>query len=517
METARNGAGEAGDAGDATPVIELRDIRHSYGGVQALRGVSFALQAGEVMGLVGENGAGKSTLVKILTGVVQLREGTVLVQGSERRFANPHMARAAGIAAMYQEPMLFPDLDVAENIFAGRQVTRGYGVVAWDVIYKQARALLERLEAPIDPHTPVHQLRVADRQLVEIAKALSSGARILILDEPTAVLSSREVASLFKIVKNLRARGVAILFISHRLEEVQQWTERVVVLRDGQKVTELDTARVTIPDLIRSMVGRDISALYPKETTTPGDVILEVRGLTRKGYFEDVSFTLRRGEILGLAGLVGAGRTEVAQALFGIDPIDSGDIIFDGYPFRPRSPRHASSCGLAYLPENRLAHGLVPGMSIPLNMTMSVWRKLSWLGVYRTALVNRTTDRLGQRVRLQAGRRDRIVSALSGGNQQKVVLAKWLAANPRVLILDEPTHGIDVGAKADILTIIAELARDGVGVILISSEMEEVRAMSDRLIVLRMGRISGRFDGPVDSQTILAAASGLPPAVGVLA
>jgi rhamnose transport system ATP-binding protein len=495
--------------GDHVPsVVELSDIGHNYGGVQALQGVSFALHQGEVVGLVGENGAGKSTLVKILTGVVQPSQGSILVQGVTQHFSKPQAAREAGISAMYQEPMLFPDLDVAENIFAGHQFMHGFGLVDWNTIYQRARELLEQLRVPIDPYTPVHRLRVADRQMVEIAKALSMGARVLILDEPTAVLSSREVDALRAIVVNLKARGVCVLFISHRLDEVRTWTDRVVVLRDGRKVVELDTAEVTIPDLIRHMVGREISALYPKGRTTPGEVILEASGLTRKGYFEEVSFQLRRGEILGFAGLVGAGRTEIAQALFGIDRLDAGRIVLAGLPFHPRSPSHATRCGLAYLPENRLVHGLVPSMSIPMNMTMSIWRRLSRFGLFQTRLMNRTTDDLAVRVRLQAGRRDRLVSALSGGNQQKVVLAKWLAAEPKVLILDEPTHGIDVGAKADILAVISELAREGVGIILISSELEEVRAMSDRLVVMHMGRISGRFDSPVESDVILAAATG---------
>ncbi len=490
-------------------IIELHDIHHSYGAVETLRGVSFSLAPGEVVGLVGENGAGKSTIVKILTGVVQPIKGSIIARGTERVFTNPRVAREAGIAAMYQEPMLFPDLSITENIFAGHQRTRR-GTIAWSQMDRQARTLLEQLDLPIDPQTPVYQLRVAERQLIEIAKALSSGAQLLILDEPTAVLSAREVDALYKIVRNLKERGVTILFISHRLEEVYRWTDRVIVLRDGQKVAEKATAEVTIPDLIRDMVGREISMLYPKHLARPGDTILEVRGLTHRGYFEDVSFTLRYGEILGFAGLVGAGRTEIAQSLFGIDPIDSGQITLTGYPFRPRSPRHAISCGLAYLPENRLAHGLVPTMSIPLNTTMAVWQKLlSWLGVLPSSRINRLTDTLTQRVRLQPGRRDRIVSALSGGNQQKVVLAKWLAAEPRVLILDEPTHGIDVGAKADILAIISELAQAGVGIIFISSEMEEVRLMCDRLLVMREGRVTGIFDYPVDSKTVMTAASGL--------
>lgn len=506
MKTVMNSAD-----GETPAVVEMQAIRHSYGGVHALRGsgVSFVLRPGEVVGLVGENGAGKSTLVKILTGVVQPREGKILVDGTERRFGSPRGARDAGIAAIFQEPMLFPDLDVAENIFAGHQLMRPLGVIAWGTMYEQARALLDSLNVRIDPHTPVHQLLIADRQLVEIAKGLSMGARVLILDEPTAVLSSREVDSLRRLVRDLKARGVAILFISHRLEEILEWTDRVVILRDGQKVTEVASSSVTIPDLIHHMVGREIDALYPKGSASPGEVILDVQGLTHKGYFEDVSFTLRQGEILGFAGLVGAGRTEVAQSLFGIDPIDGGTITLSGYTFRPRSPRHAVSCGLAYLPENRLAHGLVSGMSIPLNVTMSIWRKLAPLGVFRARAMHQTSDALASRVRLQPGRRDRIASALSGGNQQKVVLAKWLAAEPRVLILDEPTHGIDVGAKADILAIIVELARAGVAIILISSELEEVRAMSDRIVVMRLGRVAGVFESPTDRRVIMAAAAGV--------
>lgn len=490
-------------------IVELHAIYHSYGSVETLRDVSFSLAAGEVVGLVGENGAGKSTIVKILTGIIQPLKGSVLVQGKRLVLAHPRAAREAGIAAMYQEPMLFPDLSIAENIYAGHQQTR-WGTIVWGQMEREARLLLAQLDLPLDPQTPVNQLRVAERQLVEIAKALSSGARLLILDEPTAVLSMREVDALYKIVHDLKVRGVTILFISHRLEEVYQWTDRVIVLRDGQKVAEKATADVTIPDLIHDMVGRELSTLYPKHPAKIGDTILEVRGLTHKGYFEDVSFTLRQGEILGLAGLVGAGRTELAQSLFGIDPIDAGQIVLAGYRFHPRSPRHAISCGLAYLPENRLVHGLVATMTIPLNASMSVWRKLlSWFGILPVGRMNRLSDRLSQRVRLQAGRRDRIVSMLSGGNQQKVVLAKWLATEPRVLILDEPTHGIDVGAKADILTIISELAQAGVGILFISSEMEEVRSMCDRLVVMHEGHVMSIFDSPVDSKTVMAAAAGL--------
>lgn len=498
----------------APPVVELRGIHHRYGGVRALSGVDLTLHAGEVVGILGENGAGKSTLVKILTGVIRPSRGEILIDGEPHRLASPRAAHERGIAATFQEPMVFPSLDVAENIFAGRHPS-ARGLVRWGDLYAQAQQVLDELGVKLDARTSVYQLGIADRQLIEIAKALSSGARVLILDEPTAVLSAREIDALFEIVRRLRARGVALMFISHKLDEVRQITDRIVVMRDGRRVAERLNREVTIPELIRLMVGREISDLFPARPANPGEPVLEVRGLTRAGYFEDVSFSVRRGEIVGFAGLVGAGRTEVAQAIFGVDPIDRGEIRLDGLRFVPQSPRHAIKCGVAYLPENRLVHGLVPTMRVPLNMTMSIWPKLvGWLGVFRTREMRRRTHELARRVELQAGRINELVSKLSGGNQQKVVLGKWLAASPCVLILDEPTHGIDVGTKSEVLRIVAELAGSGVAVMLISSEMEEVRAMSTRLIVMRQGRIAAELDCPVDSDTVMQAAAGVSGELG---
>jgi rhamnose transport system ATP-binding protein len=489
-------------------VVELVDIWRSFGGVRAVSGVSLAIRPGEVLGLVGENGAGKSTLVKILTGVVEPERGQILVDGHPQRVANPRAARELGIAACYQEPMVFPDLDVAENIFAGRQPRRR-GTVAWGDIYAGTAAVVAELNAQLDPHVPVYQLGIADRQLIEIARSLLSGARVLILDEPTAVLSSREIDTLFELLASLRSRGVALVFISHKLDEVKAISDRVAVLRDGQLIAEHPTADVSIGELIRLMVGRQIDEFYPTPPTPGREVVLEVKGLSRHGYFEDVSFTLHRGEILGLAGLVGAGRTELAEAIFGVYPADSGRMTLEGYPYVARSPRQAIRCGVAYLPENRLANGLVPGMRVPLNMTMSVWGRIAGhLGRFRSSVMNRRARELAQRVQLRADRLDQLTSALSGGNQQKVVLSKWLATDPRVLILDEPTHGIDVGTKAEVLSIVAELARGGVAVIFISSELEEVRAMSSRLLVMRDGLIVAGFDTPVESYRVLEAAAG---------
>jgi len=507
------GAGAPDAPAAGTTIVELRGITRSFGGVRALRGVDLSLRAGEVLGLLGENGAGKSTLVKILTGVISADGGEILVDGRPTRFGNSRDARELGITATYQEPMVFPTLDVAENIFAGRLPTER-GAVRWRDLYAAAKRTLDELGVTLDPHTPVSQLGIADRQLIEIGKSLSSGARVLILDEPTAVLSSREIDRLFGIVRTLRDRGVALMFISHKLDEIRQITDRVVVMRDGAQIAERDSGNVPVSELIRLMVGREISDLYPARPTNPGEVMLEVKGLSRDGYFEDISFTVRAGEIVGFAGLVGAGRTEVAQSIFGIDPIDRGEILLEGLRFRPQSPRHAVKCGVAYLPENRLAHGLVPTMKVPPNMTMSIWPKLvNRLGVFRTREMNRQASELADRVQLQAGRLDQLVSTLSGGNQQKVVLGKWLAASPRLLILDEPTHGIDVGTKSEVLRIVTELARGGVAVLLISSELEEVRAMSTRLFVMRAGRLVGEFDCPVDADTVMEAAAGVSGAI----
>lgn len=490
-----------------SPVIELTGVARSFDGVQALRGVDLALYPGEVAGLVGENGAGKSTLVKILTGVIQPDQGQILVDGLPRRLASPRAAHDAGVAATFQEPMVFPDLDVAENVLAARQPSR-LGIVRWGDIYARTRSVFEEVGIGLDPRTLVRNLGVADRQLIEIAKALSSGARVLLLDEPTAVLSKREIESLFAIVRSLRERGIALVFISHKLDEIREITDRLIVLRDGRKVADTLTSQMSADAIIRSMVGRKVNDLYPAPPREPGEPVLEVQGLTRRGYFHDVSFSLRKGEILGMAGLVGAGRTDVAQALFGIDPIDSGQILLEGLPFHPRNPRHAIACGIGYLPENRLANGLVADMRVPLNITMPIWDELTRLGRFRTRLMTRRAQELASRVELQAGRINQLVSTLSGGNQQKVVLGKWLGRLPKVLILDEPTHGIDVGTKAEVLGIVVDLARSGIGIILISSELEEVRSVSTRLLVMREGRVAAELPTPVDADAVLRAATG---------
>ena len=494
----------------APPLVELRGVSRSFGGVQALSEVDLELRAGEIHALVGENGAGKSTLVKILTGVHEPDSGEIFFAGEEQRIRGTHTAQALGIAAMYQEPSVFLDLSVAENIFAGRRPRGLLGSVDWSQMNRDAAAVLDELGVDFASDTPVRGLGVADRQLLEIAKALSTNARVLIMDEPTAALSPREVENLFRVARGLRDRGVALVFISHRLEEVSAIADVVTVLRDGHHVATRPADALSHSEVVRLMVGRPLDALFPKEEAEIGEVALEVRGFTRHGVFADVSFAVRRGEILGLAGLVGAGRTEIARSLFGIDPYDEGEVLLAGSGFRPRSPRRALRHGLAYLPEDRLGQGLVQAMSIATNTSMAVLPQLTRAGFLRPWLERRLARRFIDQLRIKASSSSQAVHTLSGGNQQKVVLSKWLAAEPRVLILDEPTRGVDVGAKADVHRTISHLATQGLAIVLISSELPEVLGMSDRIVVLREGRVAAELDRDgATSERIMDAATGV--------
>ena len=497
-------------APSAPPLVELRALSRSFGGVQALSKVDLELRAGEIHAVVGENGAGKSTLVKILTGVHQPDSGDIFLEGEEQRIGSAHAAQVLGIAAMYQEPSVFLDLSVAENIFAGRRPRGRLGSVDWSRMNRDAGAVLEELGVDFGPDTPVRGLGVADRQLLEIAKALSTDARVLIMDEPTAALSPREVDNLFRVARRLRDRGVAVVFISHRLEEVRAISDVVTVLRDGRQIATRPAGELSHAEIVRLMVGRSLEALFPKEKAEIRDVALELRGFTRHGFFANVSFAVRRGEILGLAGLVGAGRSEIARSLFGIDPQDGGEVLIGGRPFRPRSPRAALRRGLAYLPEDRLGQGLVPIMSIAANCSMAVLPRLTPGGFLRPWLERRLARRFIEQLRIRAFSPGQEVHTLSGGNQQKVVLSKWLAAEPRILILDEPTRGVDVGAKADVHRTISQLATQGLAIVLISSELPEVLGMSDRIVVLREGRIATELDGSeATSERVMEAATGM--------
>jgi rhamnose transport system ATP-binding protein len=491
-------------------LLELRSISKSYGGVQALADVSFAIHPGTVHALVGENGAGKSTLVKVITGVIEPDDGELLIDGRPVWIGDAQTAHKLGIVAMYQEPTVFPDLSVAENVFAGRHPRSRLHTVDWRAMQAEAMRILGELGVDFGPDTPVRGLGVADRQLLEIAKALSTQARLLIMDEPTAALSPNEVDNLFVTVRKLRERGVAVVYISHRLEEVGAIADTVTVLRDGRHIETRPAAELSQAEIIKLMVGRSLDALFPKEEAEIGDVVLAANGLTRRGIFADVSFELRRGEIVGLAGFVGAGRTEVARSIFGVDPLDAGRLEIEGHPFRPRSPRAALRRGLAYLPEDRLHEGLVQPMSVSDNISMAVLPELTAGGFLRPRLERALARRFMEQLSIKATSPSQVVRSLSGGNQQKVVLGKWLAAEPRILILDEPTHGVDVGTKADVHRTISHLAAQGMTILLISSELPEILGMSDRVLVMREGRLVAELSrAEATQESVIQAAAGV--------
>ena len=474
------------------PVIALRSVSKSFGGVHALHDVHFDIYAGEVHALLGENGAGKSTLIKIITGVHHPDHGEIILNGESVQFNDPRDARANAIAAIYQEPNLFPDLDIAENIFVGRQPKR-VGGVDWQKMYQDAAALLDSLGLNLNVRAKARTLSIAHQQMVEIARALSLNAKILIMDEPTSSLTISEVDELFSIVRRLRSGGTAIVFVSHRLEEIFALADRVTTLRDGIYIDTRLIGDVTHDDLIQKMVGRTLNSLFPKQDVQIGDIVLEVENLSVAGEFHDVSFELRSGEILGVYGLIGAGRTEIARAIFGIDPATSGQIRIHGKPVTIRSPQDAMALGIAYVPEDRQSQGLILPMSITQNITLPILRKFVsgiWLS---TGKERSAAQEMSQRLRIKTSGVAQRVRELSGGNQQKVVLSKWLATNPRILILDEPTRGIDVGAKSEVHQLLSQLASQGVAIMMISSELPEILGMSDRILVVREGQLGGEF------------------------
>lgn len=474
-------------------ILEMTHISKSFAGVHALRDASFDLRPGEVHALLGENGAGKSTLIKIITGVHHPDSGEIRLNGQPVAFANPLEARQRGIAAIYQEPSLFPDLDIAENIFVGRQPTRGSGQVAWGQMYQEAAALLDSLGVELEPKTKARNLSVAQQQMVEIARALSVHAKILIMDEPTSSLTLAEVADLFRITRQLREAGTAIVFISHRLEELFELADRVTVLRDGAYVDTKPIGEVTTDSLIQMMVGRTLADMFPKQAVEPGPVVLQVEKLGRPGVFQNISFELRQGEILGMAGLVGAGRTDVARAIFGVAPATSGVIKINGQVVHITSPQQAMQLGLAYVPEDRQHHGLVLPLAISNNITLPILSEFARGGWMDSQREQQAAQKAATQLEVKAAGMWQKARELSGGNQQKVVLAKWLNTQPRILILDEPTRGIDVGTKAAVHGLMSQLAAQGMAILMISSELPEVLGMSDRILVMREGQLTGQF------------------------
>lgn len=490
-------------------LLEMRGIVKNFPGVQALKSVDFDVRRGEVHALVGENGAGKSTLMKILAGVYQADAGEIIFKGQPVVFRTPRQAQEAGIVTIYQELNQVPYLSVTENIFLGSEWTRN-GLLDWPAMHQEARRLLAKLHLDIDPRAPLYTLGVGQQQMVEVAKALHHKADLIIMDEPTSALSVREIEDLFAIIAELKAEGVAIIYISHHLEETFAISDRTTVLRDGRKVATQPSSELTVEQLIRLMVGRDLAEQFPKEIAPRGKEMLRVEGLRREGKLYDISFSVHAGEILGIAGLVGAGRTELVRAIFGADPIDGGRIFVEGQEVRIRSPRDAVRHGIALLTEDRKTQGLVLLMSVRDNVTLASLDRLT-RGLFTNAAKEQAlTDGFIHSLAIKTPSHQQLVMNLSGGNQQKIVLAKWLATHPKVLIFDEPTRGIDVGAKVEIYRLMNELARRGVAILMVSSELPEVLGMSDRIMVIHEGRVAGFLNrDEANQERIMELATGM--------
>jgi len=488
-------------------LLELKNISKAFPGVQALTNAYFEVRAGEVHALLGENGAGKSTLIKIISGLYKQDEGEMLLDGQGVVFNNPREAQAGGIATIYQELSLYPELTVAENIFMGHAPRNRLGMVDWGKMREQARRILVSLNIHnVDVNEKVGAMTVGKRQRVEIAKALSMNARILIMDEPTAALTESDVKTLFEIVRLLRERGVAIIYISHRLEEVFELADRVSVLRDGQYVGTKLVPETNENELIGMMVGRTIDVLFPKLRTEIGAPMLQAENIARRPDVRNVSLTVHSGEIVGLAGLVGSGRSEFAQVVFGISPAESGSLRLNGKEVHVKSPAEAMKLGIAYVPEDRGTQGLIRQMNIRENVSLAVLRSLVKRGFIDRKGERSLADSMIEKLSIRAFSSDQIVNKLSGGNQQKVVVSKWLASEPRLLIMDEPTRGIDVGAKAEIHRLISVLAEQGLAILMISSELPEIMGMSDRILVMREGSIVAEFKRENATQEQIAAA-----------
>jgi len=482
----------------------------SFAGVKALRSVSFELRAGEVHALIGENGAGKSTLIKIITGAVTPDAGTIKVRGEAVPRMDPRLSKSLGIAAIYQQPSLFPDLTVAENIALALESGSGWRILDWKARSRRAAELLKRAGASMDPQKLVATLSMPEQQLVEIAKAIGADARIVIMDEPTASLTEREVESLFQVIARLRSEGVGVIYISHRLEEIAEVADRVTVLRDGETIATKRRDEVDRGELIRMMVGRELGSIFPKRKITVGDTVLELRNVSSGAAgVHGISLSVRKGEILGIAGLVGSGRTQLAETIFGLTPADSGEILLRGERVRIASPRDAIRRGIGYVPEDRPRHGAILEMSIAANTSLASLRKVAPRGLIDRTCERRLAEGFVEQLHIKTPSVEMETGALSGGNQQKVALARWLAIDPAVLILDEPTQGVDVGSKSEIHSLMAELAERGLAIVMISSELPELLGMSDRIAVMHAGRVRATLDRKdATQQSILSLALG---------
>ena len=490
------------------PLLEMTGIAKRFGGVQALTGVDLKVFTGEVHAIVGENGAGKSTLINILGGIVRRDQGVVRLGGKTVDFTAPLQAIHAGIAIIHQELSMLPDLNVIENVYMGRMPTQG-GKIRWSLLEKQTREVTRKVGLSIDLFAPVSSLSISQRQLVEIAKAISIDARLIIMDEPNSSLTEKETAKLFEVIESLKAQDVAVIFISHKIDEVLQISDRISVLRDGRYIGTMDRRKATADEVIQMMVGRELSRDKIHIGHAIGDPLLEVRDLTGED-FENISFSVREGEILGFAGLVGAGRSEVARALFGADPIRSGQIRLGGETLHCTSPAQAIANGIAMVPEDRKKLSLFMELAIRFNMSIArlPHGELNRSGLIRHSRLETMVNTFLDQLRIKIGSLDDPISSLSGGNQQKTILARWLALRPKLLILDEPTHGVDVGAKAEIYKLMHTLSLEGISIILISSELNEILMMSDRVVVMREGRITAVLrDSDIKEDLIMACAT----------
>ncbi|MBS1786711.1 MAG: sugar ABC transporter ATP-binding protein [Acidobacteria bacterium] len=492
------------------PLLEARNLTKSYAGVHALKTASFELRAGEVHALIGENGAGKSTLIKIITGAVQNDGGSVKLDGQPILDNSPQLAKSLGIAAIYQQPALFPELTVAENIALGVEQVSSWHPINWKARHARAAELLAQVGAKISTDVLARELTMPQQQLVEIARALGANARVLIMDEPTASLSEEDTQNLFRVIGELRARGVGIIYISHRLDELPIIADRVTVLRDGVTIETRQMMDVDRQELIRLMVGRELSAVFPKREVPLGETVLEVSNLIcHAAGICDISFSVRAGEILGLAGLVGAGRTELARTLFGLTPANGGEIRLRGQRVSISSPDQAAELGIAYVPEDRRRHGVILDMPISANTTLASLKQLARLGFLDFDAEQEVAADYAVRLGVKTPALFATAGTLSGGNQQKVALSRWLATKPSLLILDEPTQGIDVGAKSEIHSLMCDLAEQGMAILMISSELPEILGMSDRIAVMHAGKIAATFDrAEANQQAILSVALG---------
>lgn len=490
------------------PLLRMEHISKSFPGVQALNDVDFEVYPGEILGFLGENGAGKSTLIKILSGIHRKDQGAIWFNGQAINPHTPYEAQNLGISTIHQELALIPYLSVAENIFLNNEPRRALGRVDFRQMNRQAEELLRDLGAEIQGKQLIRELNVAAQQMVEIAKAVSHKASLILMDEPTSALSSREVEALFALMRRLKDKGVAVVFVSHRLDEVRQIVDRVVIMRDGRRVGALPIAEATEEKIIRMMVGRDVG-LFPKEAAEVGEPVLEMRQLSGQYGPKNISLTVRKGEIVGLAGLIGAGRTELVRLICGVDPLTGGEVLIEGKPVRIKSPADAVKHGIGWVPEDRKLHGLVLGMNVQENTTMTILRRISnLLGAVRQTEAKRISAHYVEALSILTPSLTQTVRNLSGGNQQKVVLAKWLSTKPKLLIMDEPTRGIDIGAKAEVHALMSQLAKQGMGILMISSEMPEIIGMSDRVIVMCQGRITGEFErGKLDQEEIMTCAT----------